>query len=175
MDFKTLLEAIIPSALIALILYILFTLRKLERQFYQLLGFNASLRMRVFEQEIRQLESPGIFVHEEIAERFALILLSLLTPEQKQQIEKDYKDNCLPHIPIWKYFLYQYKFNLNIEPRYEIRSFTSVPQIHLHEISQGLKDLEKSLSTLSNKLSRLKSDSNPEDFSLPKQTKLTKS
>lgn len=152
---------IIPGVTFGLAIYLFITYRQLQKQFCQLLGLTAGLRMRVFEQEIRQLEAPGIFVHENAAQKLAVMLLALLSPEQQQQLHDDYNKNCPKHIPLWKYFLYQYEFTINISPRYNVGSYTSPLQIELGEVSQKISRLAnknaKIMSQLKNNLTELKS------------------
>ncbi len=103
--------------------------------------------MRVFEQEVRQLQLPGSFVHDDIAERLASMVFVLLSVEQKEKLQEDYKRNCPNHIPLWKYVLHNYSFKVHAQPRYEVR-VTSVPELRLHEYVQAIEDLKGDLTSL---------------------------
>ena len=134
------------GAFLIAVVYVSHRFRRSEAQFYALLGLTGDLRMRVFEQEIRQLQSPGIFVHEETAERLASMMLAMLSVEQKEKLQEDYEGHCPSHIPLWKYSLYNYSFNMHAEPRYEVR-VTSVPELRLREYTQAVEDLKRDTTT----------------------------
>lgn len=142
-------------ALIAAIFYLLYTQYKLERELSQLLGLFTGLRMRVFEQEVRQLSSAGIFVHEDTASQLASLALSLIDDEQRSELEQSYKSQCPSHIPFWKYFLYNYTFSLSVRPRYSTAPVTSVPHVKLGEFTEAQKRLRMELRDLESHVKRV--------------------
>ncbi|MGB9887735.1 MAG: hypothetical protein ACPLRW_12185 [Moorellales bacterium] len=160
----TIREVILAGVVLFLVIYLFISYHRLQQQFYQLLGLTAGLRMRVFEQEIHQLEAPGIFVHEDAAEKLAAILLGLLSAEQRQQLQDEYKKSCPDHIPLWKYLLYQYQFSLQIVPRYNTSKYISPLQIELNEVSEKMARMAKKnrdvMSQLKDSLKELKSQIN---------------
>ncbi len=159
MDLTTVFRLALGIVVLLLIALYL-SLQKTRREFRQLLGIVAGMRMRVFEQEIRQLKMPGMFIHEDTAQQVASVFLSLISDELRTKVEQEYEQSCPSYIPLWKYFLYQYRFEPQIAKRFEpSQPITSIPELSMYEISAIGDELKQILSGIQNMMKSLKGDS----------------
>ncbi len=93
-------------------------LEKKQGQVYSLLK---GLGIRVVRLENKELEEPGLFLHEDLAQKLGEMYLSLIAEEHKNQIYQNYQESELTNIPFWKYLLYNYPLNIAMIPDMEAK------------------------------------------------------
>lgn len=74
------------------------------------------LKFRLFDLEARVLGSDGVYIPEDMAERYARFVESQLTTEELENIKKRYAVESPPNIPFWKYLVSNYRLAVSIQP-----------------------------------------------------------
>jgi len=133
--------------------WIAYRTNQVEKRMAQLVGLVGSIRLRLFEQEVRQLSADGLFVHGDLAKTMASMVLALLSEKDIKSLEEDHERNA-PNVPFHRYILYNYSFRTTPSKRFEVDQ-PSPAAIILHERARAIESLERISSSLDNGLERV--------------------
>lgn len=122
----------------------------LEHQIKELLSITASLKLRVFDHEKYLLDKDGVYIPDEIAVYYFNQTWAIIDAVTKEKINKEYEDMCPSTIPLWKYFLYCYKPEIQIKRKIKLKKIDSVEEL-MNLTSKNIDDLTKQFSELKRK------------------------
>lgn len=158
MDAITIISMITISITTTLFIYFILKVNKLRKEFKVLLNIVGGLKFRVFEHEAQLLGRKGMYIPEDAAEFVFNVVWSMISDKQKSELEKEYKENCPSHIPLWKYVLYNYRIDTKLIPKEPFMRIDSPQDILLDNIGQTIEQTIKKIEKIEKKLDTIRLD-----------------
>nr|WP_303243954.1 hypothetical protein [uncultured Cellulosilyticum sp.] len=140
----------------------------LEKEYGKLIEIVGSMKFKQFEHERQLLERDGVYVPEDTAEYVYNILWGTINEGDKKVLEKEYKEKCPAHIPMWKFVLYNYRVTTSIvrkEPMAKLscaeavisNEYESESAIRgMNKIRENIKNVENEFRDIVNQVDEVK-------------------